>query len=109
VRAELDKIVKSLLALDVITLDAVGDALGAAAVSALEIEAIFAAIEAAGREVVAPPDGRGVERLRKVVAMAKVLRTELGRTPTRDEIAQRSGLRPEEVHHALELAKIMQR
>jgi hypothetical protein len=109
VRTELHKVVKSLLALDVITLDAVGDALGTMAVTAPEIEEIFAALEASGREVVSPAGGQGVERVRKVVAMAKVLRTELGRTPTREEIAARSGLAPEEVHHALELAKIMQR
>jgi hypothetical protein len=109
VRPDLQVVVKSLLALDVVTLDAIGEALGVMSVSAQEIESVFDALEAAGRQVVSPSEGRGVERLHKVVAAARELRAELGRTATREEVAKRSGLRPEEVHHALELAKIMQR
>lgn len=93
----------------VVSLDAVGDALGTRAVSQEDIEALFDALEARGRRVEGPRGGGGEARLGQVVATARVLVAELGRRPRAHEIAARSGLSLVEVQHALALARIMQR
>jgi hypothetical protein len=93
-----------------IPLDAIGDALGARAVTHEEIDSIVARLENAGRVVGGEPQaGVGVARLEVVVETARALRVELGRTATMDEISARSGLDRAAVKHALELAKVMQR
>ncbi len=93
-----------------VTLDAIGDALGARAVTTEEIDAVVVRLEKAGRIVgEEAQEGAGVARLRKVVETARTLRSELGRTATPEEIAARAGLDLGAVRHALELAKVMQR
>ena len=112
-RRELRAIVDALLAASAdtreIRLDAIGNAIGARAVTAVEIEAMMTALEASGRRVVSPEGGAGEERLKAVIAAARALAPELGRAATVAEIAARSGLSTGEVRHALALAKVMQR
>ena len=112
-RPELRKIVDDLLAASAdsreIHLDAVGEAIGARAITTPEIEAIMDALDAAGRKLVGPQGGDGEARLKTVVATARTLQPELGRKPTVAEIAARSGLTEDDVRHALTLAKVMQR
>jgi len=113
VRAELQAIVDSLLASSVATgevhLDAVGEAIGARAITTPEIEAIFDALDGAGRKLVGPSGGAGEDRLKTVVATARTLASRLGRKPTIAEIAGESGLSEAAVKHALALLKVMQR
>ncbi len=92
-----------------ITLDAIGDAVGAKAISAEEIDAIFGALENAGRSVVGPSGGDGEDNLRAVVAAARALNGTLGRKPTIGEIAEHAKLGVIEVRHALALLRVMQR
>lgn len=112
-RSELQAIVEALLTASAATkevpLDAVGHAVGARAITPLEIDAILAALEAAGRSITGPEGGAGEERLKAVVAAARALAPELGRPATVAEIATRSGLEEEQVRHALALLKVMQR
>lgn len=112
-RRELVTIVDALLASSAlsreVTLDAVGDAIGARAITPREVDAILSALEAAGRTVVSPEGGAGEAHLAKVLAAARALGPELGRKPTIAEIAARCGLSESDVRHAFELAKIMQR
>ncbi len=92
-----------------VTLDAIGEAIGTRAVSHDDVDAIMRALEAKGRRVTGPEGGGGEERLRSVLAAARVLVAELGRKPTIAEIAARSGLSEDHVRHALSLARVMQR
>ncbi len=92
-----------------VTLDAIGEAIGARAIGQDEIDAMLSAIEARGRRVESPPGGRGEAHLKEVLAAARVLRAELGRAPRAEEIAARAGLSREDVQHALSLARIIQR
>ncbi len=112
-RAELSAIVDALLAASEgareVSLDAIGEAIGARAITSEEIDAMISALEAAGRKVVGPEGGAGEARLKEVVSAARALGPELGRKPTVSEIATRSGLSVAEVHHALALLKVMQR
>lgn len=112
-RAELVAIVDALLAASAdtreITLDALGAAIGARAITSVEIDAMLSALEAANRKVVGPEGGAGEIWLKAVVSAARALGPELGRKPTVAEIAARSGLSAAEVHHALALLKVMQR
>ena len=93
----------------VLTLDAIGDAIGTSAVSQDEIEALLSALESRGLQITAPPPGAAEKHLRVVVATARTLSTELGRRPSIDEIAARASLTHVEVHRALYLVRIMQR
>jgi 2-hydroxychromene-2-carboxylate isomerase len=112
-RAELTAVIEKLIragrAKRAISLDALGDAIGTLAVSYPEIDAMISALEARGYQVVAPDNPRGEQHLREVLAAARALSGELGRRPNVGEICQRSGLDPEQVKHALMLARIMQR
>jgi hypothetical protein len=110
----IEEVVQALLLLanegETVSLDAIGDALGARAVTQEEIDSIVTRLENAGRVVGEKAEGGvGVARLRKVVEAARTLRLELGRSATADEIAGRAGLDVAAVRHALELAKVMQR
>ncbi|MDB5216549.1 MAG: hypothetical protein JWO86_4476 [Myxococcaceae bacterium] len=111
-RAELQAIVDALLAASAasgeVQLDAVGEAIGAMAITAPEIEAIIDALDKAGRRLVGPEGGAGEDRLKAVVAAARTLTPALGRKPTVAEIATQSGLSEAEVRHALALVKVMQ-
>ncbi len=122
-RGELRTIVEALLTSSAstkeVSLDAIGQAIGTRAITPVEIDAMIAALEASGRAVTSPfasphgPDGpergAGEDRLKAVVAAARVLAPELGRPATVAEIAARSGLALDEVRHALALLRIMQR
>lgn len=112
-RAELQAIVDGLLERSADTLqvhlDAIGEAIGARAVTAPEIEAIIAALESSGRTLIGPSGGEGETRLKTVITTARTLGPQLGRRPTVAEIATASGLSDNEVRHALLLVRIMQR
>jgi hypothetical protein len=94
---------------DAIELDAIGEAIGARAISQDEIDSILSAIEQRGRRVASAEGGRGEADLKTVLAAARELRAELGRPPRPDEIVARAGISREEVQHALALARIIQR
>lgn len=110
-RPELRTIVDALLATGEkkVSLDALGDAIGARAVSADEIDAMMRALEAEGRVIDAPENANGEDRLKQVLASARTLRAELGRAPKPAEIAAHAGLDEDAVRHALGLARVMQR
>lgn len=112
-RAELVAVVDALLAParpgSAIELDAIGEAIGARAVSADEIDAMLSLIEGRGFRVVTRAGGGGEATLKTVLTVARALRAELGRAPRPDEIAGRAGLGLIDVQHALSLARIMQR
>ena len=112
-RAELQAIVDGLLAKSAesgeVHLDAVGEAIGARAITTPEIEAIFDALDRAGRKLVGPRGGAGEDRLKAVVAAARKLTVSLGRKPNVAEIATDAGISEEAVRHALALLKVMQR
>ncbi len=92
-----------------VSLDAIGDALGTLAVSTDEIDGLITALEGAGRTVDSRRGGDGEESLRIVLAAARVLRAELGRSPTTQEVAARTQLPMERVEHALHLANVIAR
>ena len=94
---------------DEIQLDAIGEAIGARAISAEEIDALLTALEKAGRKVVTRAGGHGEANLKRVLQIARTLRVELGRAPRAAEIAERTDLSLLDVQHALALARIIQR
>ena len=110
-RSELAELVEAILrdAGKSIELDTIGEAIGARAISADEIDQVLAAIEARGHTIVTRAGGRGETTLKTVLSAARALKGELGRTPTSAEIATRTGLALIDVQHALSLARIMQR
>jgi DNA-directed RNA polymerase sigma subunit (sigma70/sigma32) len=112
-RRELQAIADALLAASRasrdVTLDAIGQAIGARAVTPVEIDELIATLEAAGRTITGPQGGAGEDKLKATVAAVRVLRPELGRAPTPAEIAGKSGLSEDDVRHALTLLKVMQR
>lgn len=94
---------------EVLSLDHVGDAIGTLRVTPDEIDELFAWLEAQGR-VIGDPVGRGsLELLGEVLALARQLRTELGRAPRPEEIVAKSGLSLAAVQRALWFARILQR
>jgi DNA-binding MarR family transcriptional regulator len=112
-RSELQAVTEQLLrdseASGHVSLDQIGDAIGARAVSISEVDAVIDVLERAGR-IVAPGDKpRGEAHLQAVVRSIRELSAQLGRRPTQVEIAERAGLTQSEVSHALQLARIMQR
>ncbi|CAN5838762.1 hypothetical protein BH11MYX4_BH11MYX4_23780 [soil metagenome] len=112
-RRELQAIADALLAASAesheVTLDAIGQAIGTRAVTPVEIDALIATLEAAGRSITGPQGGAGEDRLKAVVAAVRLLRPELGRAPSPGEIATKAGLSEDDVRHALTLLKVMQR
>jgi hypothetical protein len=92
----------------VVALDLVADAIGAASVTMEDIEAIFAGLEAAGRSIESerrdPPAA-----LKQVLATARSFSAVSGRRPTIAEIAQHSGLTPAEVRFAMLYARVLVR
>jgi len=93
---------------EVVSLDQVAEAIGAAPVTMSDIEAIFDALEAAGRRVEA-------EMKDPPAALAQVLKTVRsfsavsGRRPTVPEIAEHAGLSVGEVRFALLYARVLVR
>jgi len=92
-----------------VSIDAIAEAIDTLAISQVEIEALFDALEAAGREVWAPQGAGGVGRLASVLRAARELRASTGKTPSPDAIALALSLPLTEVHQALLLGKIMGR
>ena len=66
-RPELQAIVETLLAESAeareVTLDAIGNAVGARAITSVEIDAMIAVLEASGRAITGPVGGSGEDRL----------------------------------------------
>ena len=91
-----------------VSVDAIAERLGASAVTQAEIEAIFDALEAQGREVWSPAGGDGAARLREVLRAARALRAE-GGAPTPEVIAGALSWPVGEVHRALLFGKILGR
>ncbi|HEY6882151.1 MAG TPA: hypothetical protein VI299_29175 [Polyangiales bacterium] len=92
-----------------ITLDAIGDAIGAHAVSTDEIDALFTSLEARGRTIAAPAGGEGEQWLKRVIQAARELKQAAPRRLTIDDVAQHAGLPRQRVISALALLHIMQR
>jgi hypothetical protein len=92
----------------VVALDAVAEAIGAAAVTMQDIEAIFDGLEAAGRAIEAerrdPPAA-----LKQVLATVRSFSAISGRRPTVSEIAQHSGLSIADVRFAMLYARVLVR
>jgi len=92
-----------------VTLDEVGEAVGLVAVSTDDVDALLAALEKAGREIVGPEGARGVGNLRRVLPAARALTASLGRPPTLTELARETELSEDDVRHALALGRVMGR
>jgi len=92
-----------------VSLDQLGDALGTMAVTPAELEAIVDELEARGRRVGEAASPSPTATLQRVLRAARELGAELGRRPTPDEIRERAGISSEAMHHALALARVMQR
>lgn len=92
-----------------VSLDAIGTALGARQVSAQEIDALVGALEARGIRVTGPEGQRGEANLAKVIAATRALKGELGRAPSRNEVAARAGISEDAVAQALALVRTMQK
>ncbi len=91
-----------------VSLDEVAEAIGAAAVTMPEIEAIFDALEAAGHPVTAEPKNPPAA-LAQVLSTVRSFSAISGRRPSVPEIAQHSGLSPGEVRFALLYARVLVR
>lgn len=91
-----------------VSLDAIGAGLSSMSVSLDEIDALIAALEAAGLRVVAPQGGDGEQQLRRVVDAAREI-SQSGVRPTLTAVASRTGLSSGQVRQALALARVMQR
>lgn len=88
-----------------ISLDELGEVVGAAAVTPIHIERLIDALEAEGFQV--GDEGREVSvLLRQVLVAARVLKAE-GRAPSPRNIAERSGLSLREVRVALLFADVL--
>lgn len=109
VQAIVDGLLESSMPTKELTLDAIGDAIGARAITPDEIDEMMTALESAGCVIVGPKGGDGEAHLRAVIAAARALGPELEARPTIAQIAERSGLSPLEVRHALALLRVMQR
>jgi hypothetical protein len=91
-----------------LSLDTIGDAIGTAAITPDEIEELFSALEAAGRQVEkATPNVR--EHLGVVLREARRLKQELKTAPTVESIAASTGLDESAVRAALLYASVMGR
>jgi len=103
-------IVQQLLAehAQLVPLDAVAEAIGAAPVTFEDIEAVFSALEAAGRHIESesknPPAA-----LAKVLATVRSFSAVSGRRPNLPEIAEHSQLSLGEVRFALLYARVLVR
>jgi hypothetical protein len=92
-----------------LSIDALGDAIGARSVSTQDLELLFDALEVRGIEVSAPR-GLPLEAcLGRVVMASAALQRSHGRRPTLAEVASHAELDETDVRHALALLRIMQR
>ena len=92
-----------------ITLDELGDAIGAAAITVEEIDLVITTLEERGVAVGGDAPLPATTHHGTVLRTARQLRAELGRTPSPDEIAARSALSAQDVRIALFAAQILQR
>jgi hypothetical protein len=101
-------IVEALLAqkAEPVSLDAVAEAMGGAALTFEDIEAVFDALEAAGRRVESEPRDPPAA-LAKVLGTVRSFSALSGRRPTLLEIAEHSGLSLGEVRFALLYARVL--
>ncbi len=93
---------------ELVSLDAIAEAIGAAAVTFEDIEAIFDGLEAAGRTVESEPKNPPAA-LAKVLATVRSFSAVSGRRPNLPEIAEHSGLSLGEVRFALLYARVLVR
>jgi hypothetical protein len=91
-----------------VTLDEVAEAIGTAAVTMPEIEAIFDALEAAGHALEAEPKNAPAA-LAQVLSTVRSFSAISGRRPSLPEIAQHSGLTLGEVRFAMLYARVLVR
>jgi hypothetical protein len=91
-----------------LSLNTVAEAIGARAVTHDEIGELLDALESAGHSISLDKTSAR-ESLASVLGSARALRRELGRSPTSDEIAVRSGLSLDAVRLALLYARVLQR
>jgi hypothetical protein len=93
---------------ELVSLDDVAEAIGAAAVTFEDIEAVFDLLEAAGRrvesETKSPPAA-----LAQVLSTVRSFSAVTGRRPTLPEIAEHAGLSLGEVRFALLYARVLVR
>lgn len=110
-RTELVRVVEALLLTseNPISLNTVGDHIGALAVSPTELEEIFANLERAGRSVSGDISEPASHSLGVVITAARELRRELGRPARVEELVERSGVSADRVRGALLLVQVMQR
>jgi hypothetical protein len=109
-RREVDSILRRLLAIDArdISLDRIGDEIGAAPISQDEIEALLQHLERAGKRIGSP--SMEVRRhLRPVLEQARRLKAQSHATPNVVAIAEATGLTVAEVRAALLFASVMGR
>lgn len=92
-----------------LTLDQVAEAIGTRRVTPDEIDELIYWLERHGRPIADPIGKSAAALLAEVLAAARTLRAELGRSPQPREIAERSGLSLEAVQRALWFARILQR
>ncbi len=112
-RPELEAIATQLLQASAqagaVTLDQIGDALGALAVSGDEIDALLARLEGSGRRIASDEARDRVADLRAVMRAARALQASLGRRPTTEELAAETSLAERDVRTALLLGRVMGR
>ncbi len=93
---------------DSVSLDAIGEQVGAETVSYDEIGDIIDTLEQSGRRI-ADPDLHAAQALRQVLAAARKAREASGRTPSLQELERATGLDRAAVLTALRFADIMGR
>ena len=109
-RVEIEAILQGLLASDeqVISLDTIGEAIGAEKIAQAEIEELFLRMEQAGRELAAPT-AKVRQNLHPVLLQARRLKLEKETTPNATAIAGATGLSVAEVRAALLYASVLGR
>jgi hypothetical protein len=109
VRAVLESLLAGTRQGDEITLDALGDAIGAMAITQDEIDALMHALEAEGRVITSENGGDGEETLKRVLDAAREIMKSGARAPTPMDIAKSTGLPIGRVRNALALARVIAR
>lgn len=90
-------------------IDAIGEALGTEVATGADVEAVFDALETAGRTIVSPEGGYLKGRLGDVLTAARAIAAATGRRATIAAIAAATHLREDEVRHALAFGRILGR
>jgi hypothetical protein len=109
-RPELETILKQLLTTgaDEISLDVIGETIGATRISQDEIERLLERLEQAGKQI-GGPSPKVRQHLRPVIEQARRLRQERQATPNVGAIAEATGLSVAEVRAALLYAQVLGR